>query len=108
MSNSFLSVPAAYKSDQNWTNLPKIGEIDLSESPILDRPFRGAKLRCQLAAENSALLYLKRFFSKIGKTAGAIKAEFSVLTQYVHSFAHIYPHNRKIGPDHNPKTGEWF
>lgn len=44
-------------------------------------------------AENPALLYIKRFFSKIGKTAGAIKAEFSVLTQDVRSFAHIYPHN---------------
>ena len=44
-------------------------------------------------AEFSALLYLKRFFAKIRKTTGAVKAEFSVLTQDVRSFAHIYPHN---------------
>lgn len=79
LSNSLLSVPAAYRSDQNWTHLPKIGEVDLSESPIWGRPFRGAKLRCQLMAENSALLCLERFFSKIGKTAEAIKTELSVL-----------------------------
>jgi len=63
------------------------------DSPILDCPFRGGIFRCQLVAEFSALLYLKRFFAKIRKTTGAVKAEFSVLTQDVRSFAHIYPHN---------------
>jgi len=59
----------------------------------LDRPFRGAKLRCQLAAENSALLCLNGFSQKSEKPPGAIKTEFSALTQDVRSFAHIYPHN---------------
>lgn len=77
---AFLSTPAAYRSDQNWTHLPKIGEISLSESLIFGRPFRGGKIRCQLMAENSALLCLERFFSKIGKTVEAIKTEFSVLS----------------------------
>lgn len=76
LSNSLLSVPAAYRSDQNWTHLPKIGEVDLSKSPILGCPFRGGKIRCQMAAENSALFCLKMFFSKIGKTAGLSKLNF--------------------------------
>jgi hypothetical protein len=57
----------------------------------LDCPFRGGKIRCQLTADFSALLCLERFFSKIEKTAGAIKTQFSVLTKDVRSFAHIYP-----------------
>ena len=80
LANSFLNVPAAHRSDQNWTHLPKIGEVDLSESSIWGRPFRGAKLLYQLMAKNSALLCLERFFSKIGKTAETIKTEFSVLS----------------------------
>jgi len=61
------------------------------DSPILGCPFRGGKIRCQLTADFSALLCLERFFSKIEKTAGAIKTQFSVLTKDVRSFAHIYP-----------------
>jgi len=76
LSNRFLRTPAAHRSGQNWTNLPKIGEVDLSESPILDRPFRGAKLRCQLAAENSALLCLNGFSQKSEKPPGLSKLNF--------------------------------
>lgn len=93
LSNNFLSSWRRIDRPQNWTHLPKIGKVCFSDSPIWDRPFRGTKLCCQLTAENSAFLYLKRFFSKIGKTAGAIKTEFSALTKDVRSFAHICPHS---------------
>nr|DAZ08720.1 MAG TPA: hypothetical protein [Caudoviricetes sp.] len=55
---------------------PKLGMSVFWDSPILDRPFRGAKLRCQLAAENSALLCLNGFSQKSEKPPGLPKLNF--------------------------------
>lgn len=79
LSNSFLSVPAAYRSDQNWTHLPKIGEVcflgksnfwlsfSWRKNPL---PVDGGKFRSPLSQD---------VFLKNRKNRRAIKTEFSVL-----------------------------
>ena len=44
MSNRFLSTPAAHRSDQNWTHLPKIGEVCFLGKPNFVLSFSWRKI----------------------------------------------------------------
>ena len=93
MSNRFLRTPAAHRSVQNWTHLPKIGDVCFLGQPNFGLSFSWRKIALPVGGGKFRSPLPQWFFAKIRKNAGAIKTEFSTLTQDVRSFAHIYPHN---------------
>lgn len=79
LSNSFLNTPAAHRLGQNWTHLPKTGEVDFLRKPNFgpsfwwrknSLPVDGGKFRSPLSQE---------VFLKNRKNRRAIKTEFSAL-----------------------------
>ena len=79
LSNSFLNTPAAHRLGQNWTHLPKTGEVDFLRKPDFgpsfwwrknSLPVDGGKFRSPLSQE---------VFLKNRKNRRAIKTEFSAL-----------------------------
>lgn len=90
---AFLSTPAAHRSVQSWTHLPKIGEVCFLGQPNFGLSFSWRKNPLPVGGGKFRSLLSQDVFLKNRKNRRAIKTEFSVLTQDVRSFAHIYPHN---------------
>jgi len=88
-----LRTPAAHRSVQNWTHLPKIGDVCFLGQPNFGLSFSWRKNPLPVGGGKFRSLLSQDVFLKNRKNRRAIKTEFSVLTQDVRSFAHIYPHN---------------
>lgn len=79
LSNSFLSTPAAYRSDQNWTHLPKIGEACFLGKSNFGLSFSWRKIALPVDSGKFRSPLPQEVFLKNRKNRRAIKTEFSVL-----------------------------